>query len=689
VTSTLDKLPTILTLGVLVGIFLALRKHSASARVRLWTYAWALIFVHFLVQVFPARGVFGQHFLDTINLGALELSGVVFLASMIRSVESRKRQTLALVGIGLPVLFHATVATFGWPLNGPMKGLVIAAIGMMAVVGGTLAFLEAGARSLFAWCMVTLAAAVSSYGVYTQLHGNTDFEVNAILTVTFGLSGVLFWRRIQRGSAGVIAVVGGFLAWGAVFPVATYLQYAFPSLTINPELWNVPKFFVAIGMVLTLLEDQSQVVEAARERERAENVFLHQLSQVSSRLLSGVDPLGLSSQIVEAVASGSSFNKAALFLIGEDHKFAFAAASGIPRNELTRVQAQAGCDSVEQYNSLFLRCERIGNQSVVLTSGDAPCEAGQNERRSWNLSVMVPLISPRGSRLGALWLGSDKDASQVSASEVVQLEILTADFAGTIENSRLHRQLVRSEKLAALGQLVAGVAHELNNPLTGILGYSELLTEEVENESTRKRIGKLGQEARRMKRIVDGLLRFARQSSAGKHSADAATALHDVIQLREYDLRKKGVALEVALQKPMPTLAIDEDELKQVLLNLLNNAMDAVEESKERSIRIFSSTQDDRVSIHFEDSGPGFAEISRALDPFYTTKPVGKGTGLGLSVCYGILRETGGDIQIANRQPYGASVVIEIPVSIASAFGVSAKSARPVAVKSGASAAVA
>jgi two-component system NtrC family sensor kinase len=103
--------------------------------------------------------------------------------------------------------------------------------------------------------------------------------------------------------------------------------------------------------------------------------------------------------------------------------------------------------------------------------------------------------------------------------------------------------------------------------------------------------------------------------------------------------------------------------------------MDAVEESKERSIRIFSSVQEDRVGIHFEDSGPGFADLSRALDPFYTTKPVGKGTGLGLSVCYGILRECGGDIHISNRQPYGASVVIEVPVAPGAPFMVGQKPA--------------
>ena len=131
--------------------------------------------------------------------------------------------------------------------------------------------------------------------------------------------------------------------------------------------------------------------------------------------------------------------------------------------------------------------------------------------------------------------------------------MLAADLAVTIENSRLHHQLVRTEKLAALGQLVAGVAHELNNPLTGILGYSELLLEDVEKESTRARIGKLGHEARRMQNIVNGLLRFARQNNPGRALDEyCALDLRDAVQLREYHLRKFGINMDVELDGDLP-----------------------------------------------------------------------------------------------------------------------------------------
>src|SRR6202050_4658575 len=495
--------------------------------------------------------------------------------------------------------------------------------------------------------------------------GQSDPEIIAILTMMFALPGVLFWRRVQRMSPGVVAVSGGFLAWGAVFPIATIVQTALPALTVNPELWNVPKFFVAIGMVLTLLEDQSMVVDAARGRERAENLFLHKLSGVSSRLLSGVDPMSLSSPIVEAVTGGSSFCSAALFLMGEDRKFWFAAANGIPRSELARVQMQAGCDSQENYNQLFASCERIGNQSCLLpTEMEAAGDEHERWRAGWNLSVVVPLVSPRGSRLGALWLGSGEDLAALCGSEIFELGILMGGFAGTIENSRLHRQLVRSEKLAALGQLVAGVAHELNNPLTGIMGYADLLSEEVEGQKAAKRVEKLGAEARRMKRIVDGLLRFARQNNPAARAADFEVALHDVIQLREFHIRKLGIRMELHIEPQLPRIAIGEDELKQVLLNILNNAIDAVEESAQRSIAITVTRQGDRIFIRFDDSGPGFSDLTRAFDPFFPTKPVGKGTGLGLSICYGIIQEAGGEIVLSNKQPFGASISLEFPATV-------------------------
>ncbi|MFZ0736404.1 MAG: ATP-binding protein [Candidatus Acidiferrales bacterium] len=663
-TSILDKLPTILTLAVLVGIFLALRKHSTSARIRLWTYAWALIFIHFLIQVFETHTGTIEQIVESIDLGALELSGVVFVVSMCRTVEDRFHRRLLLALFGVPTVFHAVVVTFDWHI----RGALIAAIAVLSIGGAAYTIAVEGFRSKFAMAIAAILLATGTWAIRDQWLGSSDFAVTAILTLTFLLCGPLFWRRVPRWSPGVLAVVAGFVAWGAVFPAGALMDHFYPELAVNPELWNVPKFLVAIGMVLTLLEDQSMLVEQSRAREHAENLLLHRLSQISSRLLAGRDPAALCGEIAEGITTASSFRRVAIFLVGEDRVLSLASASGIPQEERAWLEVRARTLSWEKYQEVCGAGERLGNNSFVLEAEKLARLRGMPVNSvPGRCVILIPLVSPRGWHVGCLWLSTNQSPGEVSTNELAKLEMLAADLAVTIENTRLHHQLVRTEKLAALGQLVAGVAHELNNPLTGILGYSELLLEDVEKESTRARIGKLGHEARRMQRIVDGLLRFARQNNPAARSTNLSAALRDAIQLREYHIRKFGIRMDVELNGDLPSLGIGEDELKQVLLNLLNNAIDAVEESKDRTIRVYALRHDDRVAIHFEDSGPGFAELNRAFDPFYTTKPVGKGTGLGLSICYGIVQECGGEIVITNKLPFGASVVIEIPAALVAA----------------------
>jgi two-component system, NtrC family, sensor kinase len=643
VTALLDKLPTILVLAVLVGIFLSLRRHSPSARVRLWTYAWALIFLHFFIQLFETRTGAIESIFEAIDLAALELSGMVFVISLTRAGEDRLRRVVLFAVLAVPTVFHGFAVTFDWHVRWALAG----SLAVMAFGAAAYAVLETKTPDVYDYTVAVVLCIAGVWAMKSQLAGNADFAVNAILTLSFGICGVLYWIRHPRRSPGVFVVSGGFLCWGAVFPVAAALDHFMPKLQVNPELWNVPKFFVAFGMVLALLEDKSRMVERAHDRERAENRLLQRLSQISSRLLAGKDPAALCQEIAVAVTDASSFSRAALFLVAEGGALQLAGASGLSVEELNDVERRGNGWKVDRLKQLRSSDNQIGNNSFRVSQR-------QNE-------ILIPLVSWRGSSLGYFWLsGSDVP----DHSEIVKLEMLAADLAVTIENTRLHHRLVRSEKLAALGQLVAGVAHELNNPLTGIMGYTELLGEEIEKESTLKRVQKLGNEARRMKRIVDGLLRFARQNNPAARSADLETALKDVIQLREYHLRKLGILVEVRTEPGLPALRIGEDELKQVLLNILNNSIDAVEESAERKIRIVASYQNGRTMIQFDDSGPGFSDINRAFDPFYTTKPVGKGTGLGLSICYGIAQECGGEISLANKQPYGASVYLELPVAV-------------------------
>lgn len=654
--SLFDKLPTILVLAVLVGIFISLRRHSPSARTKLWIVAWALIFLHFFVQIFENHVGFVESLFETVDLAALELSGVVFLVSLAKSSEDRLRRNLLLSILAIPAVFHSAAVTFGSQQNWALAAAL--AIFFFGMAGFALFAYKAPTRSNLV--IAAIAIVLGAWAVRSQWHGSPDFGVNAILSLTFAASGILFWIRNPRFSPGIVTVSGGFLCWGAVFPLGALVDYLYPHAQVNPEIWNAPKFFVAFGMILSMLEEKSSIVQQTSERQQAENTLLLRVSRIASRMLSGSDPASLCGEIAEAITDTASFRRAAVLLARDDGSLLLAGSSGYSVDRGQALEKQAAHWNIQRVAKLSSNGQRIGNNSFRL-HGETP----ENGNALALPDIVVPLASSRGACLGWIALSAPRSEVEPAASEIMKVEMLAADLAVTIENTRLHHQLVRSEKLAAIGQLVAGVAHELNNPLTGIIGFAELLSDEVRGDSPSKKVNKIANEARRMHRIVTGLLRFARQNNSSENAADFEATLRDALQLREYHLRKQGVEISAEVEPFLPRLAIGEDELKQVLLNLLSNAIDAIEDCREKCVRIHAAREGDRIAFRIDDTGPGFVDLNRAFDPFYTTKPVGKGTGLGLSICYGIIRECGGDIHLSNRQPYGASVVVELSAASA------------------------
>jgi len=225
-------------------------------------------------------------------------------------------------------------------------------------------------------------------------------------------------------------------------------------------------------------------------------------------------------------------------------------------------------------------------------------------------------------------------------------------------------QMVQTEKLVSLGQLAAGAAHEINNPLTGILGYSDLLVDDPSLGDRQRVVAeKIRTLSRRIKTLVTSLLSFARRVPTEKLALDLNQVIASALHLSNLDLRGKHIQVQSDADPELPHILGDANQVLQVFFNLISNAVDALEEVGGGNLVIRTSHTDGKLFIEFSDTGPGIKSPQQVFDPFFTTKPVGKGTGLGLSICYGIVQEHGGRIECFNRPEGGATFVVEFPVT--------------------------
>jgi PAS domain S-box-containing protein len=233
----------------------------------------------------------------------------------------------------------------------------------------------------------------------------------------------------------------------------------------------------------------------------------------------------------------------------------------------------------------------------------------------------------------------------------------------TIER-KLEQQIVESERLAAMGAMIGGVAHELNNPLTSILGVSELLQDTEAKETARKQLGMLQQQARRAAEIVQNLTYFSRPPAPGKSRINLAEVVERTLNLHAYSLRKNNITIDFLKEPGIPYALGDPHQLMQVFLNLIVNAEQAIREARDKgTLRIRFGNGHKTVWVSFHDDGPGIPKenLPSIFDPFYTTKRPGRGTGLGLSICKSVMKEHKGTVEVANAPDGGAVFTVTLP----------------------------
>lgn len=257
-------------------------------------------------------------------------------------------------------------------------------------------------------------------------------------------------------------------------------------------------------------------------------------------------------------------------------------------------------------------------------------------------------------------------ASNVSGSSfIVVLRDITQRRQAEKKEDELQQQLYLSSRLAAVGELAAGVAHEINNPLTSVLGFSQRLLRTSTNESVRKDLQTIHNEALRAAKVVENLLTFARRRKTKKQPTNLKEILHRTLELRSYELRNNNIEVILDLAPDLPDLMVDFQQFQEVFLNILLNAEHAMYDSHSQGkITIRTETQETCVRVSFSDDGPGITNenLSKLFQPFFTTRTERGGTGLGLSICHGIVTRHGGKIYAKNNPKRGATFYIELPV---------------------------
>lgn len=307
--------------------------------------------------------------------------------------------------------------------------------------------------------------------------------------------------------------------------------------------------------------------------------------------------------------------------------------------------------SVEDAENTSPELAKLYRTVATGQSSLASCEYGSRHKDgSWRtmLGMASPLLDAEGGK---------------PTGVIISVRDVTME-------KKLEQQIIQSERLAAMGQMIGGFAHELNNPLTSILGMSELLQEGETSEARRKQISVLHQQARRAAEIVQNLQYFARPPAPGRSQVNLNELVQRTVQMQAYPLRKSNITVDFLPEPAIPAIIADPNQLMQVFLNLLLNAEQAIRESREKGtirVRMGRNPDSNSVWIVFQDDGPGIApeNLTHIFDPFFTTRRPGRGTGLGLSICKTVLREHKGNIEAASGPGGGAVFTITLPVATA------------------------
>jgi C4-dicarboxylate-specific signal transduction histidine kinase len=294
-------------------------------------------------------------------------------------------------------------------------------------------------------------------------------------------------------------------------------------------------------------------------------------------------------------------------------------------------------------------------------------------------SILCLPVIKQGQLIGVLYLENRLSVGIFTREKTGITELLTSQVAISLENARLleetrvayqqlqdsREHMMQMEKLSALGTLVGGVAHEINNPLMGVMNYVEFAQEKTTDAKINKVLGQALHEIERIKNIVRNMLIYVRTKSNPNDTCHISNSINQTLLLLEGELKKTNIQVQIDLADNLPAMYFSADSLQQVLINLLLNARDALSETVNPRIDIIAKVNDKMLELSICDNGSGIPEaiMTRIFDPFFTTKPPGKGTGLGLSVSHRLIEEAGGSIVVYNKSGCGCCMTLQFRIA--------------------------
>jgi PAS domain S-box-containing protein len=478
---------------------------------------------------------------------------------------------------------------------------------------------------LFVWSYV---------GVYDL---GQPFAARASLFALIGLAGigtgVAFGRhRCRRGYIGASMLSLGFFLWGAYFVAYPYGERYHDLQATGFFISAVLQLFIAVAMIILVLEEVRSTNQTALQHLRSEKL---KASQLQTAVRSTEQQYrNLFNQAGEAIIITAAGDLRILDLNQTAVRFL-----GISRNE-----------AQEQFLPSFCQASERAAQS-------------RNDSVEWVNRVCAQRTLSVMRKNGEATL-SEVESSRIDFKGQPAFQFL---FREVTDRTRLEQQLRQAEKLSALGQMISGVAHELNNPMSVIKGYLDLIVTHHEiNSQTRSDLGKVIQECDRTIQLIREFLSFAREQPARREMVDVNTLIQRVAELRRPDLAAAGVELFLDLAPGLPPTSADPGQVQQLIINLVNNATQAMAATPApRTLRVSTQMKTPQLLlILVEDSGPGVPpELeTRIFQPFFTTKPAGTGTGLGLSIAHSIMADHHGRIQYARSSLGGAAFQLEFPI---------------------------